>query len=137
MLFHCIIQDLRQDMLTLLSLRLMENVWKSSGLDFGIIPYRVLSTGPMVGLIHVVSKSDTLGRIQKTHGLLGTMREGIIYNWLEKFAHDDNERCGTDFFKNRSVQGLKPLTCIGVKLSSIVNLVELTFFSIYNFYREH
>lgn len=84
--------DLRQDMLTLLSLRLMTNVWKNSRLDYGIIPYRVLSTGPMVGLIEVVPNSETLGRIHNSvHSIIGTLKEGGLFGWLEEYCNK-NER---------------------------------------------
>ena len=74
-------------MLTLLSLRLMENVWKISGLEYGVIPYRVLSTGPMLGLIEVVPNAETLGRIQHQRG--GVFNEEGLFKWVKEYC--DNE----------------------------------------------
>lgn len=38
--------DLRQDMLTLQMLRLMEKLWQRSGLDLCLTPYGCVATGP-------------------------------------------------------------------------------------------
>ena len=82
--------DLRQDMLTLLSLRLMENVWKTSGLEYGVIPYRVLSTGPMLGLIEVVPNAETLGRIHHQRGgVFGVFKEDGLYRWLNEYSNSE------------------------------------------------
>ena len=80
-------------MLTLLSLRLMDKVWKKVGLDYGIIPYKCLSTGPMVGLIEVVPKSDTLGRIQAAKGSFkGVWMESSLFDWLSDNAKKEKEQ---------------------------------------------
>ena len=79
-------------MLTLLSLRLMDSVWKSAGLDYGIIPYRCLSTGPLLGLIQVVVNADTLGRIQASKGyIMGAWKEGSLLNKLEEKSENDEK----------------------------------------------
>ena len=79
-------------MLTLLSLRLMDSVWKAAGLDYGIIPYRCLSTGPLLGLIQVVVNADTLGRIQATKGfIMGAWREDSLYAWLDEKSDKNDE----------------------------------------------
>uniref|UniRef100_A0A672ZYY5 phosphatidylinositol-4,5-bisphosphate 3-kinase n=1 Tax=Sphaeramia orbicularis TaxID=375764 RepID=A0A672ZYY5_9TELE len=57
--------DLRQDMLTLQMIQLMENLWKKEGLDLRMIPYGCLSTGNKMGLIEVVKNSDTIANIQR------------------------------------------------------------------------
>ena len=59
------------------------------GLDYGIIPYRVLSTGPKLGLIQVVPESETLGRIQHENG--GVFQENGLFSWLEQYSNN-NER---------------------------------------------
>ena len=43
--------DLRQDQLTLQVLSVMEQLWLAKGLNLGMLPYRVMSTGRRVGLI--------------------------------------------------------------------------------------
>ena len=78
-------------MLTVLSLRIMDNVWKKDGFDYGIIPYRCLSTGPMVGLIEVVPESETLGRIQLVRGTLGPWKEDTFFLWLQEQCQGSEE----------------------------------------------
>uniref|UniRef100_A0A8V0ZWE8 phosphatidylinositol-4,5-bisphosphate 3-kinase n=1 Tax=Gallus gallus TaxID=9031 RepID=A0A8V0ZWE8_CHICK len=56
--------DLRQDMLTLQILRLMDVLWKEAGLDLRILPYGCLATGDHSGLIEAVSSSETIADIQ-------------------------------------------------------------------------
>uniref|UniRef100_A0A3Q1CFR8 Phosphatidylinositol 4,5-bisphosphate 3-kinase catalytic subunit beta isoform n=1 Tax=Amphiprion ocellaris TaxID=80972 RepID=A0A3Q1CFR8_AMPOC len=58
--------DLRQDMLTLQILRLMDLLWKEANLDLRIVPYGCLATGDRAGLIEVVSSADTIANIQLT-----------------------------------------------------------------------
>uniref|UniRef100_A0A8D3DUP7 phosphatidylinositol-4,5-bisphosphate 3-kinase n=1 Tax=Scophthalmus maximus TaxID=52904 RepID=A0A8D3DUP7_SCOMX len=59
--------DLRQDMLTLQMIQLMETLWKREGLDLRMIPYGCLSTGNKMGLIEVVENSDTIANIQRNN----------------------------------------------------------------------
>jgi hypothetical protein len=61
--------DLRQDILTLQLLRVMDKMWLSCGLDLRLKPYRCIATGVTaagegVGMIEVVTKSDTTSGIQ-------------------------------------------------------------------------
>ena len=52
--------DLRQDQLTLQVLGVMEQLWLAEGLNLGMLPYRVMSTGERVGLIQVVPDCKTV-----------------------------------------------------------------------------
>ena len=45
--------DLRQDMLTLQIISIMDSLWKSEGLDLRMIPYGCLATGEESGMIEV------------------------------------------------------------------------------------
>ena len=79
-------------MLTLLSLKLMDTVWKEAGCDYGLIPYRCLSTGPMMGLIEVVPESETLSRIQAGLGTIkGVLKEDSLYTWIEEYCWGNEE----------------------------------------------
>uniref|UniRef100_A0A671T7E7 phosphatidylinositol-4,5-bisphosphate 3-kinase n=1 Tax=Sinocyclocheilus anshuiensis TaxID=1608454 RepID=A0A671T7E7_9TELE len=59
--------DLRQDMLTLQMIQLMDVLWKTEGLDLRMLPYGCLSTGNKTGLIEVVKNSDTIANIQRNN----------------------------------------------------------------------
>ena len=80
-------------MLTLLSLRLMDNVWKKAGQDYGIIPYRCLSTGPMVGLIEFVKFSETISEIQWKSGISSALnvKKDTLYNWIVEKSDNSDE----------------------------------------------
>ncbi|XP_030842482.1 phosphatidylinositol 4,5-bisphosphate 3-kinase catalytic subunit beta isoform [Strongylocentrotus purpuratus] len=82
--------DLRQDMLTLQVMQIMDNIWQEEGLDLRIIPYKTLATGPKVGLIEVVTNSDTIANIQKQHGsvnvLTAAFQKAALFEWLKKHS---------------------------------------------------
>ncbi|XP_042908951.1 phosphatidylinositol 4,5-bisphosphate 3-kinase catalytic subunit delta isoform [Parasteatoda tepidariorum] len=83
--------DLRQDMLILQMLRIMDRLWKDEGLDFRMIPYQCMATGHKVGLIEVVPDSDTIANIQKEKGFTATsaFKKGSILSWLKDHNPDD------------------------------------------------
>eukprot|EP01130_Rhizamoeba_saxonica_P010706 TRINITY_DN4411_c0_g1_i1.p1 TRINITY_DN4411_c0_g1~~TRINITY_DN4411_c0_g1_i1.p1 ORF type:complete len:458 (-),score=88.02 TRINITY_DN4411_c0_g1_i1:99-1472(-) len=55
--------DLRQDMLTIQMIRLMDKLWKKEGYDFKMNPYGCVSTGDGVGMLEVVQNSATVADI--------------------------------------------------------------------------
>lgn len=58
--------DLRQDMLTIQMLRIMDKLWKDEGLDLRLSFYNVIATtNTKTGLIEVVNKANTIANIQK------------------------------------------------------------------------
>uniref|UniRef100_A0A673IC43 phosphatidylinositol-4,5-bisphosphate 3-kinase n=1 Tax=Sinocyclocheilus rhinocerous TaxID=307959 RepID=A0A673IC43_9TELE len=78
--------DLRQDMLTLQILRLMDLLWKEANLDLRIVPYGCLATGDHSGLIEVVSSADTIANIQKTSSNMAAaaaFNKDALLNWLK------------------------------------------------------
>ncbi|XP_059475620.1 phosphatidylinositol 4,5-bisphosphate 3-kinase catalytic subunit beta isoform [Neocloeon triangulifer] len=84
--------DLRQDMLTLQMLRIMDQLWKREGLDFRMIPYNCISTESRVGLIEVVLNAETIANIQKEKGMFSAtsaFRKGSLLAWLKD--HNNTE----------------------------------------------
>ncbi|KAJ1528067.1 hypothetical protein ONE63_007985 [Megalurothrips usitatus] len=84
--------DLRQDMLTLQMIRIMDKLWKNEGLDLRMNPYGCISTGSRVGLIEVVLNAETIANIQKDKGMLSAtsaFRKGSLLAWLKD--HNDSE----------------------------------------------
>lgn len=57
--------DLRQDMLTLQMIRLMDSLWKHNQLDLCMSPYEVIATGHDQGLIQVVMNAESTSSISK------------------------------------------------------------------------
>ncbi|XP_062843396.1 phosphatidylinositol 4,5-bisphosphate 3-kinase catalytic subunit beta isoform [Trichomycterus rosablanca] len=93
--------DLRQDMLTLQILRLMDMMWKEANLDLRIVPYGCLATGDRTGLIEVVSSADTIANIQKNSSNMAAaaaFNKDALLNWLkDKNPGDSLEKAIEEF----------------------------------------
>uniref|UniRef100_A0A671VY03 phosphatidylinositol-4,5-bisphosphate 3-kinase n=1 Tax=Sparus aurata TaxID=8175 RepID=A0A671VY03_SPAAU len=93
--------DLRQDMLTLQILRLMDRLWKEANLDLRIVPYGCLATGDRAGLIEVVSSADTIANIQLTSSNVAAaaaFNKDALLNWLkERNSGDALDRAIEEF----------------------------------------
>uniref|UniRef100_A0AAX7USE0 phosphatidylinositol-4,5-bisphosphate 3-kinase n=1 Tax=Astatotilapia calliptera TaxID=8154 RepID=A0AAX7USE0_ASTCA len=93
--------DLRQDMLTLQILRLMDLLWKEANLDLRIVPYGCLATGDRTGLIEVVSSAETIANIQLTSSNVAAaaaFNKDALLNWLkERNSGDALDRAIEEF----------------------------------------
>ena len=79
--------DLRQDLLTLQMLGIMDKIWKKEGLDLCLTPYKCIATGNGMGMIETVLDSDTTANIQKNFGgvkPLGALMKTPLANWLKE-----------------------------------------------------
>ena len=72
--------DLRQDMLTLQMLTVMDSMWQAQGLDLHIIPYGCIATGNSMGMIEVVQDAETVAKV--TGRLSGWMLVCLTDHWL-------------------------------------------------------
>ncbi|XP_068136641.1 phosphatidylinositol 4,5-bisphosphate 3-kinase catalytic subunit beta isoform isoform X2 [Hyperolius riggenbachi] len=93
--------DLRQDMLALQLLRLMDMLWKEAGLDLRIVPYGCLATGDRCGMIEVVSAAATIADIQLDSSNLAAaaaFNKDALLNYIkENNAGEDLERAIEEF----------------------------------------
>jgi phosphatidylinositol-4,5-bisphosphate 3-kinase len=81
--------DLRQDMLSLQMLHIMDNLWQAAGLDLRLSAYGCLSTGHNEGLIEIVTAATTIANIKKnSQGVMKVVTAAFnkicLYQWLEK-----------------------------------------------------
>ncbi|KAL5007561.1 hypothetical protein ScPMuIL_016367 [Solemya velum] len=76
--------DLRQDMLTMQMVRIMDRLWLKEGLDLKMITFSCLATGPRRGIIELVTGSETLRKIQVSSGVTGSFKDSSIKDWLQK-----------------------------------------------------
>ncbi|KAK7093438.1 phosphatidylinositol 4,5-bisphosphate 3-kinase catalytic subunit alpha isoform-like [Littorina saxatilis] len=85
--------DLRQDMLTLQVIRLMDSLWKNEGLDMMMIPYGCLATGKDVGLIELVKKAKTITAIQSRGGTRAAVQldSSQLHKWIKEKNPDRYE----------------------------------------------
>ncbi|XP_056589276.1 phosphatidylinositol 4,5-bisphosphate 3-kinase catalytic subunit delta isoform [Triplophysa dalaica] len=84
--------DLRQDMLTLQMIQLMDVLWKREGLDLRMLPYGCMSTGNKTGLIEVVKNSDTIANIQRNNSnsaATAAFNKDALLNWLKSMNPGD------------------------------------------------
>lgn len=81
--------DLRQDMLTLQMIRIMDKFWLKEGLDLKIITFACVATGSRKGMVEMVTEAETLRKIQTEHGLTGSFKDRPIAEWLQK--HNTSE----------------------------------------------
>nr|XP_022907614.1 phosphatidylinositol 4,5-bisphosphate 3-kinase catalytic subunit delta isoform [Onthophagus taurus]XP_022907621.1 phosphatidylinositol 4,5-bisphosphate 3-kinase catalytic subunit delta isoform [Onthophagus taurus] len=78
--------DLRQDMLTLQMIRIMDKLWKNAGLDLRMNPYNCISMDNRLGMIEVVLNAETIANIQKEKGTFSAtsaFRKGSLLAWLK------------------------------------------------------
>mmetsp|Transcript_17350 Transcript_17350/g.45281 ORF Transcript_17350/g.45281 Transcript_17350/m.45281 type:complete len:1034 (+) Transcript_17350:184-3285(+) len=81
--------DLRQDMLTLQLIRVMDGMWVEHGLDLKMSAYECISTGDEVGMLQVVMNSKTIAGIQKKISAL--RQDDVLFNWLKEETRGEAE----------------------------------------------
>eukprot|EP00095_Tigriopus_kingsejongensis_P002430 maker-scaffold855_size87859-snap-gene-0.14 protein:Tk02430 transcript:maker-scaffold855_size87859-snap-gene-0.14-mRNA-1 annotation:"phosphatidylinositol 4-phosphate 3-kinase c2 domain-containing subunit beta" len=77
--------DLRQDMITIQLIRVMEKMWLSEGLDLKIVTFSCVPTGDCQGMLELVSEAKTLREIHVMckRGAVGSFNNRTIQEWLE------------------------------------------------------
>ena len=84
--------DLRQDMLTLQALKLLNIIWMEEGFDLKMLIYDCSSTGHKIGFIEVIRQSVTIFKIQTDSGSRGKYQIDTdqLYKWI--CANNPNEK---------------------------------------------
>ncbi|XP_063053726.1 phosphatidylinositol 4-phosphate 3-kinase C2 domain-containing subunit alpha [Engraulis encrasicolus] len=92
-------EDLRQDMLALQMIRIMDRIWLQEGLDLRIVNFKCISTGKDKGMVELVPSSDTLRKIQVEYGVTGSFKDKPIAEWLRKYnpGEDEYEKASENF----------------------------------------
>ncbi|XP_075996874.1 phosphatidylinositol 4-phosphate 3-kinase C2 domain-containing subunit alpha [Genypterus blacodes] len=92
-------EDLRQDMLALQMIRVMDRIWLQEGLDLRIVNFKCISTGKDKGMVELVPSSDTLRKIQVEYGVTGSFKDKPLAEWLRKYnpAEDEYDKASENF----------------------------------------
>ncbi|XP_041638490.1 phosphatidylinositol 4-phosphate 3-kinase C2 domain-containing subunit beta [Cheilinus undulatus] len=83
--------DLRQDMLTLQVIRIMNKIWIQEGLDMRMVIFKCFSTGRGRGMVEMIPHADTLRKIQVEHGVTGSFKDRPLADWLQKHNPSDEQ----------------------------------------------
>merc|ERR1719461_1780920 len=102
--------DLRQDMLTLQMISVMDRLWLDSKLDLHLKPYSVLATGPEVGMLEIVQRSVTVNTINMEYG--GAFNETTIDKFLRQCNQYDQALKKARATFARSCSGYVIATCV-------------------------
>uniref|UniRef100_A0A3Q3K414 Uncharacterized protein n=1 Tax=Monopterus albus TaxID=43700 RepID=A0A3Q3K414_MONAL len=79
--------DLRQDMLIIQTLVLMDSIWQEKSLDLNLVPYGCISTGRNIGMIEIVRNSTTIATVQRNHGgTNGAFINDALFKWLKSMC---------------------------------------------------
>ena len=54
---------LRQDLLTIQLIKIMDKIWLDNGYDFRMKPYKVVPTLQNIGIIEAILESETISKI--------------------------------------------------------------------------
>uniref|UniRef100_A0A8C5AK38 Phosphatidylinositol-4-phosphate 3-kinase, catalytic subunit type 2 alpha n=1 Tax=Gadus morhua TaxID=8049 RepID=A0A8C5AK38_GADMO len=84
-------EDLRQDMLALQMIRIMDRIWLQEGLDLRMVNFKCISTGKDKGMVELVPSSDTLRKIQVEYGVTGSFKDKPLAEWLRKYNPAEDE----------------------------------------------
>ncbi|XP_029013301.1 phosphatidylinositol 4,5-bisphosphate 3-kinase catalytic subunit gamma isoform [Betta splendens] len=76
--------DLRQDMLVIQTLVVMEAIWQEKSLELYLVPYGCISTGYNMGMIEIVRDALTIAALQMSHwGTFGAFKNEALCEWLK------------------------------------------------------
>lgn len=83
--------DMRQDVLTIQLIRVMDSIWLENGLDLRMLTYRVAATHDQVGMVEFVPDSSTTKEVSVDQGggAFGTLKKKPIDDYLREHAEKD------------------------------------------------
>ena len=80
--------DLRQDMLVMQIISIINRIWIRANLDLRLIIFAVMNNADRTGMIELVGRSRTLRQIQVEYGVAGNFKHHTIANWLKRHNPD-------------------------------------------------
>uniref|UniRef100_A0A8C7KVC3 Phosphatidylinositol-4-phosphate 3-kinase catalytic subunit type 2 beta n=1 Tax=Oncorhynchus kisutch TaxID=8019 RepID=A0A8C7KVC3_ONCKI len=107
--------DLRQDMLTLQIIRIMNKIWIQEGLDMRMVIFRCFSTGRGRGMVEMIPQAETLRKIQGEHGVTGSFKDRPLADWLQKHNPTEDE-----YEKHTHIRTHTLALCLSLSLSNFI-----------------
>lgn len=74
--------DLRQDILTLQIIQIMDRIWLDNKLDLAMTPYKVVGTNCEQGFVEFVGDTTTLAKMQYIGGLFNTFDDDTVEKYM-------------------------------------------------------
>jgi phosphatidylinositol-4,5-bisphosphate 3-kinase len=117
--FRCMFKngdDLRQDVLTLQILKIMDKIWLENDLDLKLVTYKVLPTGLKNGFIEFV-EADVIDELQQRQGVGGALDKELLIKHLRNVGQPANQPAKYDPNKQydnfvKSLAGFCVATCV-------------------------
>ena len=115
--------DLRQDVLAIQMLRIMDKLWLDNDLDLKLITFKICPTEIYAGYIEFVYFSE-LYKIQNSSGVIGVLDKEVIIKFLRGSITDDQS--DNDTYDNKIDNFIKSLAgyCVA---TCILGVTERTF----------
>ena len=94
--------DLRQDMLTLQVIKIINYIWRTEGFDLKMMPYTCLATGKHVGMIEVITNAETVMNIQRQRGRRAALQVDPkqLNKWIKEKNKDDYDKAVDKFTRS-------------------------------------
>ncbi|XP_067936157.1 phosphatidylinositol 4-phosphate 3-kinase C2 domain-containing subunit alpha-like [Watersipora subatra] len=83
-LMYKIGDDLRQDMIVMQLINIMDKLWQQNDLDLKLVTFVCLPTGDKRGMVELITECETLAKIQGFSGITGSFKDQPLANWLQK-----------------------------------------------------
>ncbi len=84
--------DLRQDLLCLQMLKIMDSLWRKNSLNLELSVYGCITTGQDCGFIEKVHAADTISHIETAAGGASkAFADDVLFSWLRSFHPTDVE----------------------------------------------
>lgn len=90
--------DLRQDMLVMQIISIINRVWLRAGRDLRLITFGVMNNAERTGMIELVSRARTLRQIQAEYGVTGNFKTHTIDTWLKRQNSEFEYRVAVENF---------------------------------------
>ncbi|PAV76057.1 hypothetical protein WR25_02863 [Diploscapter pachys] len=109
--------DLRQDMLVIQVLEVMDSIWKVHQIDCCLSTYPILPMGSNVGLIGCVSNCATIFEIQSEGGKMGTAVKSLDTKFLNQYLREHSKDNAKEYMEAADRFNM---SCVGYSVATFI-----------------